>query len=45
MFFDRRIKNFPVRFYNNNNNNKTNIYTGYTLQQVKTAVINVCPVP
>ena len=29
----------------NNNNNKTNIYTGYTLQQVKTAVINVCPVP
>ena len=28
----------------NNNNDKTNIYTGYTLQQVKTAVINVCPV-
>ena len=30
---------------NNNDSNKTNIYTGYTLQQVKTAVINVCPVP
>ena len=29
----------------NNNNNKTNIYTGCTLQQVKTAVINVYPVP
>ena len=25
--------------------NKTNFYTGYTLQRVKTAVINVCPVP
>ena len=29
----------------NNDNNKTNIYTGYTLQQVKTAIINVCHVP
>ena len=29
----------------NNNNYKTNIYTGYTLQQVKTAVIKVCYVP
>ena len=28
-----------------NNDNKANIYAGYTLQQVKTAVINVCPVP